>query len=460
VAYQQFSLRSQLKAAQWEIWHDARHARWRHSLDQTRKPNEQPAPEVWRELEAIHRVNQLNWQQPLSAAAYQLWRQTITVVSEAVTASKQNGQDVWMLKTTVKPATTNGAITESNFIVRQRDWHPITHALRVKTDDGEREYEISETKFEVVSLHVIGAAFFADAPLAKAVVAPAPTPFASLSASPSPALLPSPTAPTTPAITLAELQQIEVEALRLLHQAGADLGEPIEVHRSANRVIISGIVEDQTRQAQLKKQLAALTNNPAVQIEIKTVAEAVAQEPATNSSAAIRLQMEGERVEPPAFPALRQYFEKQNNGADIEANINRTARQILSHSRAAMQRAYALRPLRARLQSELPNEARTQLLSITQSHARQLLAHLRSLEQSLQPHFPMSLSDAATPLAEGELARAIEQLFTAMSETDRAVRSSFAASSASSSEVAVTSTEFRRAMQQAQQIAAGILNLK
>jgi hypothetical protein len=467
VTYQQFSLRSQQQSAQWEVWHDTQRSRWRHSLDETRETRKQTAPNVWREMEEIHRVNQLNWQQPLSAAAYQMWRQTIAVVSEAVTASKQNGQDVWMLKTTVNPATANGAITESNFIVRQRDCHPIAHSMRVKTDNGEREYEISETKFEVVSLNVIGAHFFADAPLAKAVIAPSPTPSASLSPSsspmPSPPLLPSPTASTAPAITLAELQRIEVEALRLLHQAGADLGEQIEVKRNTNRVVISGIVEDQTRQTQLKKQLAALTNNSAVQIEIKTVAEAVAQDQsANNSSTAVRMQFEGERAEPPAFPTLRQYFEKQTKGTDVDAQVNRTARQILTQSREGMQRAYALRQLRTRLltANELPVEARTQLLTITQSHARQLIANLRALEQSLQPHFPVNISDNATSIVEGEFAHAIDQLFAAMSETDRAVRSSFASSSASSSALAVTSTEFRRAMQQARNIALGLLNYK
>src|SRR5260370_32369454 len=72
---------------------------------------------------------------------------------------------------------------------------------------------------------------------------------------------------------------LEVEVLRLLNQAGADMGEQVNVTRAADgQLKIQGVVETDQRKAEILHALAPVVANPSVQVEVKTVAEATKQQ--------------------------------------------------------------------------------------------------------------------------------------------------------------------------------------
>src|SRR5207244_12257432 len=134
-----------------------------------------------------------------------------------------------------------------------------------------RVYELTQTISEVVSLAQVSPAIFADQPVLAPSPNASPKEIAKKETQPTPALgsIPQPLNPA-PAATA----DLEVEALRLLNQAGADLGEQISVKRtSAGLLEITGIVETDKRKTEIVSALAPLVSNPSVRIEIQTVAD-------------------------------------------------------------------------------------------------------------------------------------------------------------------------------------------
>ncbi len=81
-------------------------------------------------------------------------------------------------------------------------------------------------------------------------------------------LTPSPTA--SPAVHAMATAELEIELLRLLQQAKADLHEQIEVKRTPqNKLRVEGIIETDARKAELLFALAAVRGHPAVESRCK-----------------------------------------------------------------------------------------------------------------------------------------------------------------------------------------------
>src|SRR5205823_4595740 len=88
---------------------------------------------------------------------------------------------------------------------------------------------------------------------------------------------PSPHLPVSPSPPIATAE-LEVEVLRLLHQAGADLGEQLSVtRRPEGELRVEGIVETDQRKQEILRALNSVVSNPAVKVEVNTVAEALKQ---------------------------------------------------------------------------------------------------------------------------------------------------------------------------------------
>src|SRR5260370_20415098 len=133
---------------------------------------------------------------------------------------------------------------------------------------------------------------------------------------------------------------LEVEVLRVLNQAGADMGEQINVTRNTDgQLKIQGVVETDQRKAEILHALAPVVANPAVQVEVKTVAEATKQQREGGTSSG-QMNVQGVEVTHDtiaAEPELRQYFSARGARADEE--IHRFTRRVLSLSDRQMQHA-------------------------------------------------------------------------------------------------------------------------
>jgi hypothetical protein len=236
----------------------------------------------------------------------------------------------------------------------------------------------------------------------------------------APTLAPAPEASpsSAPVIGAAEL---EVEALRLLQQAGADLGEQVEVKRAAQgRLLIEGLVETDARKAELLGALQPLANHPAVIIRIETVAEAMTRrrslgQSASNEAPNVESRIEVEKTTLPIANELRVYL--QSRGGASEDEIHGLAARLHNQARRALDHLYALQRLTKQIAptqcDALEPEARTKFLGLLASHARAYAAKSQRLREELADILSISAPPADAPDAihnTAELYRAVARL--------------------------------------------------
>ena len=281
----------------------------------------------------------------------------------------------------------------------------------------------------------------------------------------------SPAEPQRPApASVTATSELEVEVLRLLNQVGADLGEQISVSRTpGGRLRVQGIVETQARRGELMRALAALRNNPAVEVAVSTSSEALSADGAAGATPAPVVQ----QVEPsdsriPAEDEMRRYFSREKGMSEDEAHaaILSFAVQASQRSRLALQHAWAMKRLAGRFSERelrtLDGTARAKWLSMIREHAAVVRRESARLRQELQPIFSRAGAtvDAAAPdvefADEAGLARAIERLLSLCTDTDKGVRLAFSASPDGPAGTALKTAGFWRSLGQAEGLAARV----
>src|SRR6266446_3109202 len=454
-----------------EIWNDTKNARVREftidenqtvSLRDKAASQLPPSSPVIDELAQLLAANHMDPQRPLSAASYQLWHNTLQRQQDEVTRSKlPGGIDALTLRTIPASPVNVGQIAEAVFIVRAKDWEPSELRLNVRAETGNRIYELAEDLSEVLNLAQVDPKIFANETVA---VSPTPkaSPQTSPVASPLAKLNPSNVPLVTQPVASADL---EVEALQLLNQVGADLGEQISVKRTQEGTLqVSGIVETEQRKTEILNALAPIKNNPAVRVEIQTVAEAVAKQTNTpNPSPSTRaVQIAGNTMA--AEPELRAYFGRE--GGDTDAAIRRFAAHMVSLSNQGMDHLWAMKRLLNQFSPEeqraLTPEARAKWLGLIHAHARSYQQSSQSLRRELQPVF-FSGQSIAGASAEGaaiadtnELSRSIEQLFELGSSNDRVIRSAFTTSTSGVMTTVIKAPQFWQSLKNAEALAARV----
>jgi anti-sigma factor RsiW len=457
-----------------EIWHDTKNSRVREfTVDNNQTASfsgnvaKATSPQIARnpvidDLAQVLSSNHMDPQRPLSAASYQSWHNTLQNQRDEVTRSKlSEGVDAVTLHTVPAVPVNVGQIADAVFIVRARDWQPSTLRLYVRAEETSRIYELTEDLSEVLNLAQVDPKIFANevtasgtAPKALPQVSPASSPLAKL----NPAIVPLVTGPLATA-------DLEVEALQLLNQVGADLGEQISVKRTQEGILqVSGIVENEQRKTEILNALVPIRNNPAVRVEIQTVAEAVAKQTNTpNPSHSTRaVEIAGNTMA--AEPELRAYFARE--GGDTDAAIRRFAARMVGLSNQGMDHLWAMKRLLKQFSPEelsaLTPEARAKWLGLIRAHARSYQQSSQSLRRELQPIFFAGQS-ASGVSAEGaamadtnELSRAIEQLFELGSSNDRVIRSAFTSSTGGVMTTVIKAPQFWQALKNAEALAARV----
>jgi hypothetical protein len=168
-----FSARDQ--AVSLEIWNDAARSRSRQSVTGESGRRFLPittsaesdgrerywVPQVLIDLVRILRANHMDPERPLSPGSYQAWRNSLGEKREEVRKSNLTGGDQALtLRTITGRQVEIGRITEAALVVWARDWRPRELRLRVRAEEGEREYGMVETAFEVVGLSALSAEIF------------------------------------------------------------------------------------------------------------------------------------------------------------------------------------------------------------------------------------------------------------------------------------------------------------
>jgi hypothetical protein len=373
-----------------ESWNDAERKQFRRRVADGQgvrflRADERDAPAIIAELEQIFRANRFDPQRPLSAAAFAEWRQAIKTRAETIAA---NGDELKLTTVAAPPSGVN-AITEAALIVRKNDWHAVALQLRVQAEDELRNYELSETAYEVLPLQAL--TVFADLPLA-----PTPAP----KVSPPPALAAASPPPTLALPSRAALQAAEVAALYALHQAQADLGEQIEVAVEEGRqVVVRGLVQTSERKEELTQSLRRIA---LVSPQLLTIEEAVQQAqpsanpPAANETAVENIVTSGQSAAAvnPFQQKLIEHFGGRKGMSEAERQeVNRQVTQfynsVEADASAALADAWALRRLHERFAStngaELDAASRQRLEEMMGNHLTRLRQRSRNLQARLRP---------------------------------------------------------------------------
>lgn len=484
VVYQKLQVRRSIAQASaserlvsWEIWNDQARSRVRQSVTDDGRRRFLPAaatpeeddkeatdfPEFLLGLGQVLLANHMDPQRPLSPDSYQAWRNSLGQKHEEVTKARlAGGVEAFTLRTVPAGPVEMGRITEAVMVVRARDWHPGELRLRVRAESGDLEYELTETAFEVVSLPALSPEIFPEQPESLVVSSPTPgvvptakpSPSLALNANPVPLIVPPPRAATATV-------ELEVEVLRLLNQAGADLGEQVSAKRKDGLLRIEGIVETDARKAEILRALEPVIDDPAVRVEIKTVAEAVVEERRQSGGAARSVTERKAEITSGSMAAeseLRSHFK-----SDDEAR--RFAARMVSRSQRAMRHLYALRRLSHQFSAEelnrLSTEARAKWLALVRAHARSYRQEIAGLRQELQPVFFPSAPEAAAPdeaalTDTSGVVRAIERLFELGSANDGVILSAFTISSDAATITAIKTGAFWQSLHAAEALAVRI----
>jgi hypothetical protein len=471
----------------WEVWSDTVNVRSRHAVtdaagehllnieakegsDESKKPGTPEAtttrldsPAVFKELSKVFQANHMSPEMPLSAASYQAWRSSVDSKLEEVTKTTTAvGQKALTLRTLATSPVTVGGIVEASIVVRESDWHPVEEYLRVKGERGDQEFELTEATYSVVSLHTLSPAIFPPIShdLAVGTATPANSPALASKDAGSAATLVTPSSAPVTATT-----DLEVRVLQLLSEAGADLGEQVSATRSADGLLhVTGIVETPERKAEIIRQLQPVSNNPAVRIEIQTVAEAVAQQQQrhqrnqskTPAGAVTEQKIEINNESIAAAPELRRHF-------NSDEQVRQFAARMVSQSRRAMGHVYAIKKLLGQFSDEelrtLSPEAKNEWLGLIRSHARTYQSEIGRLRNDVQAIFPSAggVSKGGPEITDyASLAHAVDQLFVSASAGDGVIRSAFATSSSGAATPAISSPQIWQSLRNAEAIAARI----
>ena len=257
--------------------------------------------------------------------------------------------------------------------------------------------------------------------------------------------------------------ELEVEVTYLLNQIKANLGEQVSLTRTAGGSLrLEAFVETETRKAQIIAALAPVINNPAIKVEVSTIAEAAKRQQRRSQAAdpTVReVEVTNNRI--PADAQLRSYFASrplQNEAIDEE--IKHFANRAMNHSRNALLQAAALKRLVARFSNEeirhLTPEARNKWLAMINQHAESYRREVQILRSELKPVFqdssPMTDREVGTNASLPQLAERLVQLSYA---NDDSVRSAFTIS-VEENRMVLNTTKFWRSLSEAEALAEAI----
>ncbi|MCS6806507.1 MAG: hypothetical protein RMM98_15790 [Acidobacteriota bacterium] len=462
VVYQKLKVRVEnSRTLDWEVWNDKENRRAKQVIGGS-MPKE--SADILQELSEILQKNKMNPVSPLSPESFRAWHASL----ESKTDEIIEGDDL-TLKTINHNLTFEGQISEAIIKFRKADFHPFEQILKVRTASGERQFEIAEVNFEIVGLQTLKPNFFEETPVSNAIVKvtktePSPeeneTPESggtSAASADTNAERPSPKNVESPK-QIADAN-LEVEVLQILSNAKADLGEDISVKREGGALYVRGLVETAERKSEILNALQRVRQNPAVRIEIQTVAEAVAK----NKNQTKPSTVDNLETKNLATAVENELVRKLGS----EAEARRFATRTVNRSNQAMSHVYALRRLvRQFSPAEIKNlspEARSKWLNLITSHARNFVAANAALYQDLDGVF-----DAPTVSGAGgveinsadDLPRAIESLFAIASGSDRVIRSAMTISASDTQFSALRSAQFWQGLKNAEALANRIAALK
>ena len=393
------------------------------------------------------------WQLEPSAQAF------AALIAEPAAAQVEEQSSSYVLR--YEKDRTIGAtrLLKASLTLSKSDLHPLEQTLLVQRGNELREYRFVEASFELVPVKAVAPAAFEIEPEltggAGETGGPGHWAFRDLTSSRVP---PSPNTSSLP-VASAEL---EVDVAFLLNQAKADRNEQVALTRSAGGSLrVEGVVDTQQRKDEFLRALAPVSNNPAVKIEIRTIAEAV-QRPVPAGSVLVQ-EAEETNSTVAADDQLRAYFTQNNPGGATDEAIRAYSSRMVNGAYRALFHAIELKRLVNRFahvdMRTVAPDARAKWLAMLHEHAAAFTRENAVLRQEIGPIFfpgtSLQVAEEVSLQSDADLARAVERLHKSALSNNEGIRAAFTISSQSSA-AAIQSPAFWQSIQRAGNLAAKI----
>ena len=414
------------------------------------KPQSQPAVTTPDDL--LLNLDEI-WQLQPSAQSF------AALIEQPVFAAVEERSATYVLR--YEKGRTIGAsqLLKATLTLSKSDLHPIEQTLLVLRGGVLREFRFVEASFELVPLKSVTPKVFEIEPELTGGAGEPGRPeywaFRDLTASRVP---PSPSTSTPPAASA----ELEVDVAYLLNRAKADRNEQVNLARSAGGSLrVEGVVDTQERKNEFLRALAPVINNPAIKIEIRTVAEATQR---LSSLGQVSVQETEETANTIAVnDELRAYFEKLNPSGPTDDAISKYSSRLVNTSYSALFHAIELKKLISRFANvdmrAVAPDARTKWIAMLREHANAVERQTAQLRLEIQPIFfpdsTSSFTEQASIVNDAELAHAVERLHKLALANNADIRAALTISSQRSAS-GIKSRQFWNSLAIAEKLAARI----
>jgi len=351
---------------------------------------------------------------------------------------------------------TETGLLEATLTLRKSDLHPVAQTLLIKDAAGILECRLTEHTLEQPRLRYVNPATFEpDAELVSSKPNGAKTSKRGVE-------LESPK--KHPVVATAAL---EVELAYALDTFRSRFGDQLSLTKtSAELLEVKGVVDSEETRKEVLSALSHFSNDPAVRIEISTVAEVLAHQRNQPNNVVQEFAASSDAI--PLYSELRRYFAEQiDSGApsdEVDKKVRELAARVVGQSGRALGHALELKQLTSRFSDEQLNEltpsARAKWFSLVRNHAEALRREIASLRGELQPILfnqnPTGETAGVEISSNASLLLSVEKLYRLVLASDEAVRSAFAASSGTATGQLVKSSKFQIELTASEKLAEGI----
>ncbi|HEX7330907.1 MAG TPA: sigma-70 family RNA polymerase sigma factor [Pyrinomonadaceae bacterium] len=257
--------------------------------------------------------------------------------------------------------------------------------------------------------------------------------------------------------------ELEIEVAYLLNRIKANLGEQISVSRTPGGVLrVEAIAETQSRKAEILQALEPVRNNPAVRIDVNTVAEAARRvDPTSQKKDPIDREVEVADSSGPSDSELRTYFMSRVPPDAVDSEIRTFTQTVMRNSRQAVLHASALQklvqPFSASDVQSLSSDAREKWSTMIRE---QIIGYQRSVaavRNDLRRIYPAAGS-ATVIVSAGSVEEASAQLLRISFRNDKVIRRAFTVAEGNSGSAAL-SVQLWQSLAEAEQLAREIQRL-
>lgn len=285
-------------------------------------------------------------------------------------------------------------LIKATLTLAKSDLRPIEQTLVVQRADELREYKFVETKFELLPAKDLPVNVFE---IDRELVSEAA---GSAADSRVQNVTTGPTSPTS--VTAFASTELEIDVAYLLNQAKADRNEQVALTRSASGSLrVEGVVDTAERRDEFLRALRPFSSNPAVSIDIRTVAEAAAKQKAGAVRESVReVEETGDAIA--AEEELREYFSRRGlSGEAVDQSVQAYSSRVVNQSYRALLRTVELKNLAARFARVdmhlVSPAARAKWLEMMRSQATAFERENAALRRELQSVF---LSETTSDVVE------------------------------------------------------------